>query len=253
MKRLLMFIASFLLLAGSLYATEVDIDHEEGDWTDWSSYVSDADLTIAGAAGMAGSSYGMQVVINDTTALYGQKTQGDIGSSHWRQRFYFDINTLTMAQYDTFTIAQCYTNGSPYGLWKFEAYYNGSNYQIKFSPYNDSGALTANYQTITDDVHYIEFYIQRAASDVSSDGQVDWWIDGVGPKNTWSSVDNYDVFVDTNVYRFGLPTGSDVDVGTSGTILIDEILLNDTGDAIGAHSEGGIGAKAGFYYYQQNQ
>lgn len=229
-----------------------DIDLEEGDLSDFSSNENDGgDLSAHADGAMAGTSYGMKLVIDDTTNIYGAKTQGAIGTSHFRMRFYLDTNSLIMAQSDQFTFLYAYTNNAPWTLQYFTLYCPSvGTYRIGCFPVNDAGALTEDYETITDAAHYIEIYIKRATDADDSDGTVEWWIDGVS-KGTWSNVDNYDVFADTFLFRFG--AFSTIDAGTSGTFYMDEILANNDGTLIGPHTEGGIGAKAGWYNYQQNQ
>ena len=88
-------------------ATIIDIDHEANDFSEYDSYINDADLTIAAGAALAGSSYGMSVAINpqgDTTVLYGLIGNKNITTGIHRVRYYVDPNSLTMVTNDLFTV-----------------------------------------------------------------------------------------------------------------------------------------------------
>ena len=83
---------------------------------------------------------------------------------------------------------------------------------------------------ISDAPHYIEAYLRRATSPTSSDGSFLLQIDGTD-KGT-AVGDNYDRASVFDKLYIGPDAG--IDAGTTGTIYIDEIVINDTGDVIGA-------------------
>ena len=84
--------------------------------------------------------------------------------------------------------------------------------------------------TITDAPHWIETHIERATSDVASDGRARWWLDGTLIR-TDDHIDNYDVFGNITDVRIGAVMG--IDAGTSGTFYLDEFRANNDGNRIG--------------------
>jgi hypothetical protein len=63
-------------------AVVADIDLESGDLSEFSGTVTDGgDLSVTQAAALAGSEYGLQCVIDDTTAVYGYVLLGSPNTS----------------------------------------------------------------------------------------------------------------------------------------------------------------------------
>ena len=213
-------------------AVIVDIDHNAGNLNEYDSTVTDeGDLSAHADAALAGTTYGLQCVIDDTTTIYGAITTfGAQPTTDLRFRFYIDINTLTMADYDVFTILKFYLSNAPWTLVNVQLQkWPGGLYKLICIPYNDAGALSTDLETVTDAPHYVEIYIHRSAAEDADDGTVEWWIDGVS-KGTWTSVDNYDAFALWNLARFGC---QNIEAGTSGTLFLDELKINDDGGEIG--------------------
>lgn len=212
----------------------IDIDIEAGNLDEFNSTSTDeGDLSAHADAALAGTNYGMKLVINDATAIYGQITQGDTGTGDLRIRYYIDPNTLTMSDGDKFEIHYWGSGVSPWVNYTMSLEKSGSDYQLTIKPYNDAGSLAEDSAVITDDPHYVEIYIHQATNNSSNDGTIEWWINGVS-KGTWTNVDNYDVFAGSDNMRFGMCSGRDE--GTSGTFYIDQIKANNDGSEIGAHS-----------------
>lgn len=79
-------------------------------------------------------------------------------------------------------------------------------------------------EDITDEPHYFQIFVTRAATDSSLDGIVDFYIDGA-LMETNTDIDNYDLFgtIDS-IYA----TGTALEVAMSGTTYyLDEVLLED--------------------------
>jgi hypothetical protein len=215
----------------ALAATVFNIDNETGNLTQYTN-TSGAVSATAGAA-LAGS-YGLSTIVSATVA-WGRKvvTQAAIA----RFRFYIDPNTITMANGDAFVIQNLQQNASPYAVFEQIQlkYVTGTGYQLAVDIYNDAGYLATYTQNITDAPHYVEVNFVRAATSTSIDGTFAWWIDGVA-KDTRASIDNYNKFSDQQWQTsIGAVTGRDA--GTSGTIYLDEWVMNDDGSTIGAVPE----------------
>jgi hypothetical protein len=93
-----------------------------------------------------------------------------------------------------------------------------------------SNTYTSKYD-ITDAEHYVEVEFVRSSTDIASDGTCELLIDGVS-KEALSGKDNFDRFSDEAeiwlgccYYLVGAPTG---------TLYLDVLDGNDTGDEIGA-------------------
>jgi len=209
----------------------------ESDLSEFNSTVTDGgDLywdNSATAKAVAGTQGAMACLIDDTTAIYGltaQLTQ----AAQVRFRFYIDPNSLTMANEDSFVICYVSQKGGLYDqiCQLYLAYTTATGYYLIWSTRGDT-VSTVGYDTctITDAPHYIECLVVRAATDVSSDGSMQWWVDGVD-QGTTGSIDNYNQMSD-QPWRFHFGAYASVDAGTSGTFFIDEIVVNNDGGVIG--------------------
>jgi hypothetical protein len=203
---------------------------ETGDFSAWTTTVSDSgDMSVEASAALAGTSYGNRYVIDDTTTLY---TMHDLSTPNtsgvMRARFYFDPNNLTIGPGETFDIAVFY-NSSTQAIARIMVD-KSSGFTIKSGIYNDSGGgSTTPAQSVTDGPHFVEFVINRATNDTSSDGRMQLWIDNVD-KYTISGIDNYDRFVNIDTIYL---CAYQLDIGTSGTFFLDQIVVNDDGNEIG--------------------
>lgn len=204
-----------------------DIGHES-DLSEYTSTVTDGGDLSQGTPGLAGTSGRMECLLDDTTAIYGEKEFTQLTSTSYRFRFYLDINSLTMGSANQFYVCQLLDNGS--NRARVALGYDGSNYEIKAGVDDDSSTEqdTAFYD-VTDEPHYIEVLITYASSDVASDGTLDLWIDGVSQEQV-TGIDLYD-FSKPDEARLGAVSG--IDAATSGTFYLDEFILRDDDTEIG--------------------
>jgi len=220
----------------------IDIDHEGGDLTEYTSTSTDSgDLSVAAGAALAGTNYGLSLVIDDATGIYGIISFASPYSTTgiFRGRFYIDPNSLTMANNNNFRLVAI--NNSALGAVAEirMGYSNGVGHTIAAMIVDDTAAESfTTYYGITDEPHYVEFNLIRATNDSSADGSIQLWIDGVS-KQTVGSKDNYDRFNTLRVVNFGAISG--IDAGTSGTFYLDELVVNDDGGEIGPVSTGATG------------
>lgn len=213
-----------------------NIRHET-DLSEYTSTVTDSgDLSQSGAAALAGTSGGMSALIDGTGAIYGERTFSQVTSGTYRFRFYIDPNNLTMAGADTFQVCRILDSSS--GRCQVWLRYDGSNYEIRARVQEDDTTWTAtNNYDISNAEHYVEVRVVYAASGVASDGTLDLWIDGVLQQQK-TGLDIYDT---TQPDNGRLGAVSDLNVGTSGTLYLDEFVFRDDGTLIGAYSGNGGG------------
>jgi len=207
----------------------IDITHSLGDFSEWTTTVVDGgDLSVSVAAALAVTNYGMSVTINDLTNIYARKTVATDYSGVIRGRFYVDVNSLNMSNGDDFIM--CMPRNSSVLSLLYVAIQRLALHRFTVTAIDDPlSGPSASYIT-TDAPHWLEFKLVRATTNVSSDGYLEFWIDGI-PQLPIRNVDNYDRFMDFASIDFGAQGA--IDVGTSGIFYIDEIVVNNDGSYIG--------------------
>jgi hypothetical protein len=209
---------------------DFSINHATGDLKQYSSSSTNGDnLSVAAAAALGGTEYGLSCVLSDANPMYGQKDISSPTSGKLRWRFYVDPNSMTMANGDAFVIQGVYAKDvSP----MVEVYlkYDGGDYQIHVDYYGDAGYSATHVESIADAPHYVEIYVQKATDASAHDGVYELQIEG-RLVNSLSAVDNFDLFNDVDFFRMGACTS--IPAGTSGTFYLDELKANDDGQEIG--------------------
>ena len=208
-----------------------NITLENGDLSDFDTTVEDGgNLSVTRAAALLGTTYGMQAFVDDTTAIYAEKTW-TLTTEILRFRFYFDPNGITMVEGDNFNISTVMRLGTARFqirlMWTSGAYYIDTRLRADNSSWADSADTL-----LTDEVHLIEYEVTRATGPTAFDGRIKLWLDGI--EISTLTGDNYDTWsttADLDEFRVGAAGG--IDVGTSGTIYFDEIKGNDDGTLIG--------------------
>lgn len=215
-----------------------DIDVEEGDLTDWDT--TSGTITATTGSALVGT-YGMAVDTTSGSGAYGQISgiSSDLsGKTNWRYRMYLDPNSFTMADGDNFWLVWGRDSG-PTNL-RFELRFNksGSNYQTRAAVKNDAEGTEATlYYNLSDASQYVEVRCQKATNATSSDGELQLYIDGVS-QELIDTIDNYDTFEELDHFRIGAATS--LDVGTSGTFYMDDIIFRNDDTPIGPDGPGTI-------------
>lgn len=215
--------------------------HEVGNLSEYTTS-SGADVSVATGAALAGTKYGMNVLCDDATLDYAYKTLSPVSSTgKSRARFYFDPNSISISAGGHIGIFVFWSTGGQAG--GVRAIYDSGSYKIYAYIVNDSAAyFNSSNISITDEPHYIEVYLQRASSNVASDGVLNLWVDGSGLQVV-NGIDNYDKFVDLKYINFGQ---RELAGTVSGTFYCDELKVNDDGGLIG-----GIGNPKNFMFYKR--
>lgn len=193
---------------------------ESGNFSAWSSYFNGyGDLTASPAAALVGN-YGLQAVINDNTGMYVQDDR-PTAESHFRGRFYFDPNSILMANNDYHLIFRG-NNNSISTIFGINLKYSNGSYSIVVDVFNDSGWIYRVGEAIISDApHLIELDWFAASGAGANNGILTFWIDGnqIAIK---TGLDN-----DTHRLewtRLG-PLGG-IDSGTRGTTYFDQYESN---------------------------
>lgn len=207
----------------------------EVDLSEFDSTVVNVDKLVQNAtSALNGSDGGMEVLLDDTVTIYGEKLF-TWDTDNLRFRIYFDPNgaSAQAAQTDFLGIIGFNNSGgaSRAGVRFFMD--DAGLYRVEGEVRDDSTTARTTAATITDAPHYIEVHICRASSAVASDGFISLYVDGV-LHNTNSGLDIFDVDRPVNIQVGAGVSGSSIDAGDIGSIYIDEIILNTTGLLIGA-------------------
>jgi hypothetical protein len=193
-----------------------DSDFESGDLSGWSSVTANVS---ADAAAAVDGNYGMQVTIDSNTARYATH---DLDTPVTRQivRFYFDPNSISMANNDSHVIYYGYS-GTSTSVTRIDLRFSGGNYQIRAGIRNDAGSWTAtSWTTISDSPHLVEADWRAASGAGAGDGSLDFEIDGAAA-GALTGIDN-----DTHqINRARLGAVSGVDSGTRGAYQFDSFEL----------------------------
>lgn len=207
--------------------------NETGDFSEYTyCRTNNGNLQVSSNAGLAGSIYGLSLRFANTDNMYVYKDFiPAVTSGKLRIRFYLDPNSITMADGSASDImALSNTIGFTYFL-NVAFGNNAGSYSIRPRMPNDAGSdVFSNNLNITDEPHCIELLVKRSLSNSSSDGSLEVWIDGISLGVVISGIDNFDKFNQLSRLSFGAWSN---DATTTGTIYLDELVVNDTGAVIG--------------------
>jgi hypothetical protein len=134
--------------------------------------------------------------------------------THYRARFYFDPNSITMTDGN----AQYIFSGQDATVaFQVDFRISGGSYQIRLRQYNDAGGVTStNWVTISDAPHSIELEWWAATAAGANNGGITLWVDGV-QSGGLTGVAN-----DTRrIESVQLGAVSGIDAGTLGTYYMD--------------------------------
>lgn len=188
---------------------------ETGDFSAWSSSMTDAgDLSVDAAAAQIGS-YGLLALIDDNNTIYVTDDWPN-EETRYRARLDFDPNSITMASGDNHSLVYGYTATSPVVL-RVQFRFTGGSYQLRAALRTDgSGWDSTSWFGISDASHSIEIDWRAASAGGANNEGLALWIDGVLRANL-TNVDNDTRRIDRG--RIGAVAG--IDSGTRGTYYFD--------------------------------
>jgi len=154
-------------------------------------------------------------VIDDNNAIY-VTDETPNAETRYRARFYFDPNSITMANNDAHYIFYGYSGAST-AVLQIELRNSKGSYQLRAVLRNDSSGWTnSSWFTITDAPHSIELDWRASTASGANNGTLTFWIDGVQRANL-TGVDNDTRRID----RVQLGVVSGLDSSTRGTTYFD--------------------------------
>ena len=157
----------------------------------------------------------MQAVLDDNNAIY-VTDETPNAESRYRARFYFDPNSITMANNNAHYLFYGYT-GTSATVLQVEFRFSSGVYQLRVALRNDSNNWTnSNWFTISDVPHFIEMDWHASTASGANNGGLTLWIDGTQRANL-TGVDNDTRRID----RIQLGAVAGIDSGTRGTYYFD--------------------------------
>jgi chitodextrinase len=188
---------------------------ESTSFSAWSSTITDGgDLSVTSASALNGI-YGVQAVINDNNAIYMTDNTPN-AEPRYRARFYFDPNSIVMADRDSHYLLYGYT-GTTTQVLRIEFRNFKGIYQLRVASRNDgNGWASSAWVNISDTPHFIELDWRAASIAGANDGSLDVWVDGVQIPSV-VGIDNDTRRIDT----IQIGAVAEIDAGTRGTYYFD--------------------------------
>jgi hypothetical protein len=194
--------------------------YESGNFSAWSSSVTNnGALSVSNAAALV-QSYGMQANINSNTSIY-VTDNSPVNESRYRARFYFNPNGITMSNNNALYLLYGLTSNGTVTL-RVELGRSSNGYRIRAALSNNSTTFTNTaWFNISNAPHDIEIDWQAASAAGAANGSLTLWIDNVqlaslpGISNDARRIESV---------RFGAVAG--IDSGTRGTAYFDAFQSN---------------------------
>jgi Zn-dependent metalloprotease len=202
-------------------STEIFSDgFESGDTSAWSNTnTGGGDLTVCPAGAMNGTSFGLCIAFTtDKRKQVVDATPAD--ETHYRARFYFDPNGLSLGNNQKIRLAQARTGVNLVRpVIVLVRVFNGE-YQIRARGQDDlmAGYYDTGWYTISDGPHVIEVDWQAASGPGANDGTLALYLDDV-LRETLSAMDTDAEVVTTITLGF---TSKTEGVTVSGSMYLDE-------------------------------
>lgn len=158
----------------------------------------------------------MQISNNGLIYLVDESPNAEV---HYRARFYFTPNSITMAEGDAHYLLVGYdaVTTAPKLVLYVELRFTAGSYQIRLRQNDDSQATrSTGWFTISNGSHVLELDWSAATTVGANNGYLTLWTDGI-QRATLTGLDNDTRRID----RIRLGATSEIDTGTRGTYYID--------------------------------
>jgi hypothetical protein len=192
---------------------------EQGGLSAWSAAAGGPDLAISGAAGLAGTTTGVQATVDDTEGLFVQD-DSPADEGRYRARFYLDTNGFdpgeTQSHFRTRTLI-AFTENPTRRVAAVVLRRIGNVYAVMGRARRDDNTqANTGFFSITDGAHAVEIELLRATGPDANDGALELWIDGASMIRL-TGLDNSLAEVD-----FARMGALSVKTGATGTLYFDE-------------------------------
>ena len=187
---------------------------ESGDLSAWSlGGAGNGGLSVGEAAALAGS-YGLRVSIEDGKKNFLTDETPD-AEPRYRARFYFDPNSISMAEEDAVYIFEGWMDSVR--VFRVELRQVSGEYELRARVNRDSaGWISSSWFTFSDTRHLVELDWWAASAVGADDGGLTMWLDGAQIANL-AGIDN-----DTlRVYQVRLGAVAGIDKDTRGMYYFD--------------------------------
>jgi hypothetical protein len=159
-------------------------------------------------------SFGLRATVDDNLTIYVVDERPN-AEARYRARFYFDPNSISMANNEAHYIFYGYSGASTVVL-RVEFRYKGG-YQLRAALRNDSNSWSnSNWFTLSDAPQAIEFDWRASTASGANNGSLTLWIDGT-QRAALTGIDNDTRRMDS--IQLGAVSG--LDSGTRGTYYFD--------------------------------
>jgi RHS repeat-associated protein len=175
------------------------------------------DLSVSAQAALVGS-YGMRAVLDDNVSIY-VTDFSPFDETRYRGRFYFDPNTITMANNNAHYLLYA-LNRDDVVVARLELRRYNNTYQVRAGVVNDGSTWSNSaWFTITDAPHKLEIDWRASSGPGANNGGITFWVDDV-QRGNFTTIDNDTRLVD--YVQWGAVSG--VDSGTRGTYYFDDFV-----------------------------
>ena len=192
---------------------------ETGGLNRWSSSATDGgDLSVSGAAAMAGTSLGLQALVDDLNGIFVQDDT-PAAENRLRGRFYFDPNGFDPGEADSHFRTRIFIAFDPSNqrvitvVLKRQGGAYGVEGRVRL---NDGTRADTGFFAITDGPHFFEFDWQRASAPAAGNGTFSFWIDDT-LRSTLTGLDN-----DLSPVEFVRMGAFSVKTAAAGTLYFDQ-------------------------------
>ncbi len=162
--------------------------------------------------------FGMRVQIVSNTAMH-VTDYSPVAESHYRARFYFDPNSVTMTPGDSHDILLGYSDNQVTAVLRVEFYFSISKnqYMLRVQARDDAASWhISTAAPLSDAPHMVELEWQAASAPSNNDGILNYWLDG-RPIASVTGLDTDTRRIES--VRLGAVSG--IDSGTRGVYFLD--------------------------------
>lgn len=157
-------------------------------------------------------------MLNDNTSIFVTDDRPN-AEPRYRVKFYFDPNSIGMANGDVHSLLHGYAGMSAV-VTRLQLRFSGGAYQLRAGLRNDTSTWTYTaWFTITDASHVIEMDWRASTGVGANNGALTLWIDGLQKANI-TNIDNDTRRID----RVQMGAVAGIDTGTRGTYYFDEFV-----------------------------